>query len=187
MPIGEVAARSGLTKKQVEYRLRCDGLWVKPPSAAQLIRPKVCSLYEGGMSIRAVAAEVGTDPRTVWRHLAQAGVARRPRGTPAVVLSRPALERLYVREGLSLTEVGRRFEVSADVVARNLELHGIPRRDPAVPIDRALLERLYCTQRLGLRAIAAQLGVPERKLRRDFAHHGVPIRQPGRPAQCPQG
>jgi hypothetical protein len=94
-----------------------------------------------------------------------------------VILSRRPLERLYVEERLSMTEVGRLFEVTHEVVARNLDRHGIPRLRP--PLDRDTLEELYVNQRLGLRDVAARLGVTT--TRADLAHHGFPIRAPGRP------
>ena len=78
-----------------------------------------------------------------------------------------------------MAEVGRRFDVSGDVVARNLDRYDIPRRRP--PIDRAVLEELYVEGRLGLRATADRLGVTEAKVRADLAHHGIPVRGPGRP------
>ena len=52
---------------------------------------EVVRLYETGLSIRAVATEVGIHHRDVWRHLERTGVARRPRGTGGVVLSRREL------------------------------------------------------------------------------------------------
>lgn len=82
-------------------------------------RGDVVRLYGAGRAIRAVAAELGMHQREVWRQLHLAGVDRRPRGTAGVVLSRRGLERLYVRDGLSVSEVARCFDVSADVVRRN--------------------------------------------------------------------
>jgi transposase-like protein len=90
-----------------------------------------------------------------------------------------------VRDGLLLAEVARRFDVTPDVVARNLDRHGIPRARP--PLDRAVLARLYVDGRLGIKAIAARLGVSAAKVRADLAHHGIPVRRPGRPARQPGG
>ena len=142
-------------------------------------------MYEEGSSIRAVAAELGIHQRDVWRHLRRAGVPLRPRGTPGAVLSRWELERLYLRDSLSLAEVARRFEVSPQVVARNLDRYGIPRRRP--PLERATLQRLYVDERLGIRALSARLGVSAAKVRADLAHHGIPVRRPGRSARHSAG
>lgn len=171
----EVADRLGWTEHQVRGRLRRAGIQRPPRVAAEQVR----GLYEAGRSVRAVAAELGVHQRDVWRHLAAAGVARRPRGAPGVALSRRPLERLYVRDGLSLAEVARRFDVTADVVARNLDRYGIPRRRP--PLERAVLEGLYVDERLGIKAVSARLGVSAAKIRADLAHHGIPVRRPGRP------
>ncbi len=61
---------------------------------------------------------------------------RRPRTKPGVVLSKRQLERLYVRDGLTLKEVDLRFEAPADTVARKLDRYEIARRRP--PLRREL-------------------------------------------------
>lgn len=53
-------------------------------------------------------------------------------------LGKADLQRLYVREGLSMVEVARRLDVNVDVVERNLDRLGIPRRGSA-PLDPKLL------------------------------------------------
>jgi transposase-like protein len=174
----EVAARIGMTEKAVSNRLRRAGInRNRTPQAVtdQTVR----ALYEDGLSIRAIAAELGMHQRSVWRHLGQAGVELRPRGKPGVELSRRQLEQLYVRDGLSLAEVARRFEVDPHAVARNLDRYGIPRRRPT--LDRAVLEELYVQQRLGIRAIAERLGVSQGQVRGGLDQHGIGIRRPGRP------
>jgi hypothetical protein len=58
-------------------------------------------------------------------------------------MCRADLQRLYVREGLSLVEVARHLDVNVDLVKRNLDRLGIPRRDRCAPLDRTVLEQLY--------------------------------------------
>jgi transposase-like protein len=146
-------------------------------------RGDVVRLYEASRSIRAVAAELGMHQREVWRQLHLARVGRRPRGTAGVVLSRRGLERLYVRDGLSVAEVARRFDVSKDVVKRNIARHGIPRRQRRAPLDRDTLHHLYVQERLGVRTVAARLGVSPDTVRAELARYRIPIRRPGRPAR----
>ena len=140
-------------------------------------------LYGEGHTIRAIATELGMHHREVWRQLEAAGVVRRARGTPGVVLSRPALQRLYIHEQLSVAEVARRFEVSTGAVVRNLRSYGLPRRDRHAPLDRSTLRRLYVNERLGVRAVAARLGVSPDKVRAELARYRIPIRRPGRPGK----
>jgi transposase-like protein len=93
------------------------------------------------------------------------------------------LERLYVRDGLSVAEVARRFDVSTDVVKRNIARHGIPRRQRRAPLDRATLHHLYVDERLGVRVVADRLDVSPDKVRAELARYRIPIRPPGRPAR----
>jgi transposase-like protein len=92
------------------------------------------------------------------------------------------LERLYIQDGLSVVEVARRFDVSVDVVKRNIAQHRIPRRQRRAPLDRDTLHHLYVQERLGVRTVADRLGVSPDKVRVDLARYRIPIRPPGRPA-----
>ncbi len=147
------------------------------------LRDEVVRLYREGRTIRAIATELGMHHREVWRQLEAAGMPRRARGTSGVVLSRSALERLYIREQRSVAEVARRFEVSTGAVVRNLRRYGLPRRDRHTPLDRSTLRRLYVDERLGVRAVAARLGVSPDKVRGELARYSIPIRRPGRPGR----
>jgi transposase-like protein len=202
VPLPRAAIAAGLTVKAAEQTLRSLGLLpVEPASSTRdgcervepapkrrrrnwnASRGDVVRLYEAGRSIRAVAAELGMHQREVWRQLSLAGVSRRPRGTAGVVLSRRRLECLYVRDGLSVAEVARRFDVTKEVVNRNIARHGIPRRQRRAPLDRGTLHHLYVDERLGVRTVAARLGVSPDTVRAELARHQIPIRRPGRPAR----
>ena len=147
------------------------------------LRDDVVRLYGEGRTIRAIATELGMHHREVWRQLEAAGVARRARGTTGVVLSRSALQRLYIHDQLSVAEVARRFEVSTGAVVRNLRSYGLPRHDRHAPLDRDTLRRLYVDERLGVRAVASRLGVSPDKVRVELARYRIPIRRPGRPSR----
>lgn len=147
------------------------------------VRDDVVRLYEEGHTIGAIATALGMHHREVWRQLETTGVARRARGTSGVVLSRSALQRLYIQEQLSVAEVARRFEVSTQAVVRNLRSYGLPRRDRHAPLDRDTLRRLYVDERLGVRAVAARLGVSPDKVRTELACYGIQVRRPGRPSR----
>jgi DNA-binding CsgD family transcriptional regulator len=170
----QIGEQLGLTVQQVRGRLEKAGIR-RPasPGADEVVR-----LYREGHSTRAVAASLGMQQRKVWQELKKAGTPLRPVGAELTVLSRPALEQLYVRDGLSLRETAQRFGVTPHVVARNLDRYGIPRHQPVV-IERDVLRTLYVDARLGIRAVAARLGMTEGQIRRSLAQHGIPIRRPG--------
>ena len=205
MPLPRAAMAAGLTSKAAEQTLRSLGLLpgesrgrpvregrhqsdpAQPAPTRRrnwsALRNDVVRLYGEGQTIRAIGAELGMHYREVWRQLEAAGVPRRARGTSGVVLSRTALERLYLQEQLSVAEVARRFEVSTEVVARNLRSYGLPRPNRQAPLDRATLRHLYVDERLGVRTVAARLGVSPDKVRAELARYHIAIRRPGRPAR----
>jgi transposase-like protein len=207
-PLPRAAAAAGLTSKAAEETLRSLGLLPaesgrrparddraqaaparptpkRPRRNWSAMRGDMIRLYGEGHTIRAIATKLGMHQREVWRQLAAAGVPRRARGLAGVVLSRPALERLYIREQLSIAEVARRFEVPKEAVIRNLRNHGLPRRHRSAPLDKDTLRRLYADERRGVRAVASRLGVSPDKVRAELGRYGLPIRPPGRPARPP--
>ena len=209
MPLPRPAMAAGLTSQAAEQTLRHLGFLPADPSTGparddrahsgpaqpaptrprrtwSALRNDVTRLYTEGHTIRAIATKLGMHQREVWRQLEAAGVARRARGISGVVLSRSALERLYVREQLSVAEVARRFEVSTEAVVRNLRIYGLPRRNRHAPLNRDTLRRLYVDDRLGVRAVAARLGVSPDKVHAELARFAIPIRAPGRPARSTQ-
>ena len=56
--------------------------------------------------------------------------AHRPRpGRPSLQLNKRELIQLYVKDGLSLRDIGKRFKVSKDTIQERLKAYGIERRD----------------------------------------------------------
>ena len=103
LPVADIAERLGL-ESQVRSPVSHAGLRrARPDHSAKVVR-----LYRRGMSIRAIAGKLGIHHRSVWRILDEAGVARRPVGGRGRRLRKADLQRLYVREGLSLAEVAGR-------------------------------------------------------------------------------
>ena len=147
------------------------------------LRDDVVRLYGQGHTIRGIAMDLDMHQREVWRQLEAVGVARRARGTSGVVLSRPALQRLYIQEQLSVAEVARRFEVThPGGRPEPAELRAAPAQPArtARPGHAAAPVRRRTARRAGG---AARLRVSPDKVRADLARHGIPIRRPGRPAQ----
>lgn len=85
-------------------------------------------LHGLGLATRAIAAQVGTDPRTVQRWTADASRPRGPRKRPDV-RDEQILD-LKDREGLSFAEIGRRVRMSkTGARMRYYALTGHPRPD----------------------------------------------------------
>ena len=77
-------------------------------------------VYESGMTLRQIQAEMGMPVSTARRSILQAGGTMRPRGSP-VSVRRVEIVRLR-DEGLSYAEVGRRVGVSRQRVWAVLQI-----------------------------------------------------------------
>ncbi len=99
-------------------------------------------------------------------------------------LQREVLERLYVREGLSLKQVAERLgpPISKRMVQRALERFGIPMRPARPPafkqeaLSRELLERLYVDEGRSLPEVADIVGVSQTTLKKRMNALGIPRR-----------
>lgn len=95
------------------------------------------------------------------------------------------LRRLYVEEGLSGVEIGRRFDRDRDSVYYQLEKHGINRRPNTGPartyeFDPDELRELYWERNMTLNEIGDELGGADgMTIRQAMIKHGIPRRPPG--------
>ncbi len=81
-------------------------------------------LYGSGQSGDAIAALAGTSRHTIYRKLAALGVARRKSGSVARNVDDAAMTQLY-HAGLSMAEIGRRFDLPRQVIADRLVAIGV--------------------------------------------------------------
>ena len=132
-----------------------------------------------GLTIREVATHLGVSNREVWLRLKDAGIPRRSVGVPGTVLDPVILRELYVRDGLSMTQVAARLGVGRSVVVRNLRVHDIARGERR-RLSKEVLEELYLSQGLSAEAIAARAGVRREHVLADLRHWGLPRRHGGR-------
>ena len=87
---------------------------------------EIVSLYKRGLSSDGIGKQLGVSGVTVRNRLRDAGVARRSRGIAR--LSREELDeivRLYVKQEMPSTELGRRFGIAHDTVRAYLRGLGI--------------------------------------------------------------
>ena len=87
-------------------------------------------MYENGMTSREIGAAVNVPFRTVLRYLKKAGVRlRNPGGIHQALLDdKEWLERRYVVDGKSTTQIAEEIGATSRVVCTWLERHGIERR-----------------------------------------------------------
>lgn len=87
-------------------------------------------MYADGMTVRQIGEAVSIPFSTITRYLNKAGVNLRNPGAPRIeaLNDRALLQRLYVDEGLSTTQIAAHVGGTPRVVASWLEKHGIERR-----------------------------------------------------------
>jgi lambda repressor-like predicted transcriptional regulator len=90
--------------------------------------------YEAGESVRAISRAVGIPAKTAHRRLREAGTRfRRPGGQAAAPAQRPpltdddraAIKAAYLKGGVSLDDLGARYQRSGDTIGRILRSAGI--------------------------------------------------------------
>jgi len=87
-------------------------------------------MYREGLTARQIGERVSVPFRTILRHLHKAGVTLRNPGDPinAALRDRALLERLYVAERKSTTQIAAEIGSSASHVSKWLRRHGIEMR-----------------------------------------------------------
>jgi transposase-like protein len=100
-----------------------------PPTAAELRRRYVADRLTSGQ----LAAQYEVSATTVRRWLKAAGIPRRVPGRHSRAPDREELCRLYQDQGLSTTQIGRRFGVGQTTAHNWLRAAGIPLRPQGRP------------------------------------------------------
>ena len=95
--------------------------------------PELRRLYEvEGLKLREIAKRFGVSHQAVHDRLVRMGVAMRTRSNRNHSLEAELLQKLYVRDRLTLAEVAAELKITPYFVARELRRHKIPRRRPGV-------------------------------------------------------
>jgi hypothetical protein len=172
-----IAATLGVDRRRVGRVLRQRGVPVQPGGAG---RPRTTGFRDGTtsetlqdlylrsrLSVRQVAAVTGLSEQAVRDRLLASGVRLRTRGRgerqDRWVAQSAAVRELYVRQGLSAAETGRRLGVSGQIVLRTAHDLGFPVRVGGVepscgPSEMVLVAALYADP-LVSRALARH-GIP---------------------------
>jgi len=113
----------------------------------KISRKEIVRLYRiENLTLREIAKKAGVTHQNIYFHLSNLGVKRRTKGSKKNTYPRydfKLMRDLYVEQGLSMAEIGRRQGVSRDVIKRELQLHGIEtgRWTQLTPENRAKREK----------------------------------------------
>ncbi len=191
LSLEEVARQKRVSLETVRQRLLRFGIRVRSrPEAARSARaPKVArealeDLYVvKGKSLDAVGRNLGVSGDTVKYWLKKYGLPARSPADAAAALRRPPgipeaeLRDLYMNQGLSLWEIGRRYGITPVSVKNWMVRYGIPRRSPR---EAALLMwRRPEVAKAVLRRFAIRPTRPEAKLSHLIERHRLPLRYVG--------
>jgi transposase len=162
----EIASELGVSKGRVTYELLRQKL-TRPQRfnyhTRRVTREMIEELYitQGKTQIR-VASELGLRLRLFQRMLSFYKISKtEPRTIDRTrlikeVVPDEALRRAYVEEGLTITQIAKRYGFSRFCIGRRLTELGIPRRNPKIQtleLDRKTLERLWVTEELSAETI----------------------------------
>lgn len=163
------------------------------PDAAALAQ-QAAALYDEGLSIRRIAAELGLSPSRTRRLLRGAGVALSPRGrgrprpTTRVPIPPEVVEQLatlYLERRLTRAEVADHFGVSENRVRVWLHRLGIrtrtrgrANREDRERLATELLEELYLRRGYTADQVAEATGVSRREVLDSLHDAGLPVRVP---------
>ena len=197
----EIARRTGMSSSGVHSALVRAGVPRRPLGGPELAvdDQTLERLYVAErVELEELAARFKVAPWAVRRRLREAGIVR-PAGTrPGGDRPMPPhneLERHYVDERATLSELAARYEVAAPTVRRWLEAFGITvrpqpssagvRPTTAPALSRDELGELYVAQGLTAAQIARQLGVSKNIVTTALHAQRIPVRPPGPSRRLP--
>jgi transposase len=161
---------------------------------ADALAQRAATLYDEGLSVRRIAAELGLSPSRTRRLLHGAGIAMSPRGrgrarpTTRVPIPPEVVEQLatlYLERRLTRAEVARHFGVSENRVRLWLHHLGIrtrtrgrANREDRERLATELLEELYVRRGYSADQVAEATGVSRREVLDSLHDAGLPVRVP---------
>jgi predicted DNA-binding protein YlxM (UPF0122 family) len=149
----------------------------------KISRDEVRRLYvEKGLTLREIASKTGTSPQNVHHHLKFLGVELRKQGgvKRPPKFKRKLLIDLYVKQRMSMAAVGRMYGVSAHVIRRELDAHGIKtgrwhqRTPEKLALQKEIVELYSSGWSVG--KIAAHFTQSRQIIYKELARAGVELR-----------
>lgn len=161
----------------------------------KLTREELERMYiEQRMSIKRIANETDTTPKTVIKYLRSAGIRTRK----SVEAKRPAsfkkptddeIKDLYLQQGIGKKELMKRFRVGGKTLDQWLKESGIRKRTPSEAMlppwfktpDKKTLEKWYVEIGMSANAIAKNMGISHVTVINLLKKAGIKRRQKGLP------
>lgn len=196
LTVHEIAARFDCSHSTILNHMEANDIERRDPHGRDGDRPHtdpdvLRDLYWGEeLSISQVAERLDVSSATIQTYLAEYDIERRDPNNAADAggphTDPDRLETLYWEEGLSLSEIGAKFDVSPATIREHMEHHDIERRDriEAVPkaggkhTDPDVLRDLYWGEGLSLSEVAEELDVSPRTIHTKMQQFEIPRREP---------
>ena len=128
-----------------------------------------------------IAKELDVDASLVINNLHRADIPVRPTNNkPRVIIPKEDLVRMYEKEGLTASDIGRKLGCHYSVVWRYLKKYGIPRRNSGTIsrtiIAKETLRRMYVEEQKSPAMIAREMGCSDSVVRNKLKEYGFEIR-----------
>jgi len=125
-PPRKIAQMFSCTPATIRNRFRQYGIPLKDTKVKGLNKAQLQKLYVNeGKSIHEIAKIIGCSHETVRKRCMQHGIKLRPIGNRIMGVDKSAIERLYVKEGKSLSKIAEMFSCSPPTVRSRCREYGI--------------------------------------------------------------
>ena len=180
----EIAEELGVNASLVNANLHRAGIPVRPTNNKPRVTiPKedLVRMYQNeGLTISDIGRKLGCQPSIVWQRLKKYNIPRRNSGTISrTIITKEALQRLYVDEGKSAAKIAREMGCSDITVLNRLREYGfeIRGRNLGSVITKEDLQRLYVDEGLPLKDIAETYKCHEGTIKSYRRKFGIPKRR----------
>lgn len=161
----EIAVELGVNAGLVLANLHRAGIPVRPTNnkpRVPISKEDLIRMYQNeGLTMADIGRKLGCDQSLIWRRLKTYGIPRRNSNTRSnTIISRGALQRMYVDERKSAAMIGRELGYSGETVLNRLKKYGFKIRGTKLKnvVTAEDLQRLYVDEGRTMREIAGMYG-----------------------------
>jgi transposase-like protein len=180
-----IAKIFGCSHSTVQYRCRKYGIRLRPSQKGKLKglnRETLDGLYtKEQKSIHKIAKILGCSTSSVIYRCRKYGIKIRPRMKEIKGLTKAKLQRLYIKEGKSISRIAEIFSCSHSIIEARCKTFGIKLRSPKriKGLNKSTLYRMYVTEGKTVRAIAKIMDCSREPVRLKCKQFAIPLRPPG--------
>ena len=144
----------------------------------EIVKGQLENMYwKEGLSVNKIANKLVCSPTKVYYWLLKYGIKRREEFKKGLEMNKETLEKLYVKQRMSLSEIALKFNCNGTNILYWLKKFDIKRR-PAyrkkIHIQKEILEKLYWEKNLTSDQIAKKFGIKHgRTVRKKMIKHGL--------------